>query len=103
MTTPAFQHVMFHYHTSMLVDNGSSILSRGLDRWKQLWDDAISRLNIEERKSLGLVKYSAELAFLSRRIVEVASAKGCMQPKYLQRCVTYDTVALHQFIQQCIQ
>ena len=103
MDNSAFQHVMFHYHTLMLIDNGASILFRGLDRWKQLWDNALSRLNSEERKALGLVKYSAELAFLSRRIVEVASAKeGGTQPKYLQRRVTYDTVALHQFIRQCI-
>ncbi|RDW65957.1 hypothetical protein BP6252_09592 [Coleophoma cylindrospora] len=98
----AFQHVIFHSHTSMLVDNSSLLLFRGLDRWSQQWDDAMSRMNIEGRKSLGLVTYSTELAFLSRRILEVNSAKEGIKPKYLQRNVTYDTVALYQFIRQCI-
>jgi hypothetical protein len=85
----------------MLVDNGSFILLRGLDRWKQLWDDTMSGIDFEEKKSLGLVKYSTELAFLSRRIVEVSSAKKGIKPKYLQRSVMYDTAALYQFIRQC--
>jgi hypothetical protein len=87
----------------MMVENSSFVLLRGLDRWQELWDDALGRTDIEERKSLGLVKYSTELAFLFRRMVELSSAREDMQPKYLQRSVTYDTVALYQFIRQCIE
>lgn len=84
----------------MFVDNSSSILIRGLDRWSQLWDEALSRIDVKERKSLGLAPFSTEFALLFRRIIEVSNTKEGPMPKYLQRSVTFDTESLHHFIQQ---
>jgi hypothetical protein len=99
----AFQHVMFHHHTTVLVNNSSTILLRGLDRWNLLWDAAMSRIGDEEQRWLGVVKYSTGIAFISKRIMEVSKTEDGMLSKYLQRIVTYDTMALYRFIRQfCI-
>ena len=97
----AFQHIIFYHQSTTLGNSSSSVLLRGLDRWAELWDNALSRIDIEKRASLALVKYSTELAFLFRRIIEFGSAKDGEKPEYLQRKVTFDAMALHQFIRQC--
>lgn len=97
----AFQHIIFHNHTLTLVDDASTTLVRGLDRWDCLWKEARTDLGPTREQSLGLVKYSTELAMLFRRIVEANNISSSTQPKYLQRNVTYDTSAFYQFIQQC--
>lgn len=96
----AFQHVIFHHHTSVLVDSSSSVLLRGLDRWSVLWDAAIDRMDIEEQRWLGVVKYSTGIAFISKRIIQASKTEAGMRSSYLQRIVAYDTVALYQFMRQ---
>ena len=97
----AFQHIIFHYHATALGNSSSSVLLRGLDRWAELWDNALSLIDIEKRESLALGKYSTELAFLFRRIIELGTAKNFEKPVYLQRKVTFDAMPLHQFVRQC--
>lgn len=82
------------------MENSSSILFRGLRRWTQLWDEAWRRVPIEERGKLGLVKYSPELAFLFRRMVEAHDCKESQPKQYLARRVTYDPGYLYEFIRQ---
>ncbi|KIW06920.1 uncharacterized protein PV09_02589 [Verruconis gallopava] len=101
----AFQHVIFHHHhlqTLVSLENSTSVLSRGLERWSELWRIASSRAEIQERNSLGLAKYSDELGFLFRRLIEAGDEES-MQLKFLHRSVTYDTASLHQFVQKCAE
>jgi hypothetical protein len=63
----------------------------------------MNRIDNEEQRWLGVVKYSAGIAFISKRIMEASKTEDGMQSKYVQRTVTYDTVALYQFMRQfCI-
>lgn len=63
----------------------------------------MSRISIKAKKTLGLEKYSNELSLLFRRIIEVSSNQEGIRPEYLHRGVTYDTMALYQFIRKHIE
>lgn len=77
------------------------MLLGGLKRWTELWESALSNIDPDKRESLGLVRYSTELSFLLRRIVELRNSEEGAQLKYLARRVMYDTTALYELIQHC--
>lgn len=90
---------MFHHHTTVLINNDSQVLLRALDRWSISWEAALRRVDNEEQRWLGVVKYSAGIELLSRRILEVSNSEVGKQSPYLQRIITYNTAALYQFMQ----
>lgn len=77
------------------------MLLRGLKRWAELWEIALSSIDLEQRQSLGLVRYSTEMSFLLRRILELKKSEEGAQLEYLERRVMYDTTALHELIKYC--
>jgi hypothetical protein len=96
---PAFQHVIFHHQTSVLVGSSTCVLLRAVDRWSEMWNYAVERLDQSEKLSLSLVKHSTELALLFRRILETSISDQGNNTVYLRRHVMYDTLDLYRFIQ----
>jgi hypothetical protein len=53
-----------------------SIVSIALNRWEPIWDQAIDRVPSNQQQWLGIVKYSREIAWLTRKIIEKSIEKG---------------------------
>ena len=77
-----------------------SVVLVALDRWEPLWDRAIERVSDDQKRWLGIVEYSRELAWMTRKIIEVSLSKEGESSNYLQRTAVYDTASIHEFIQQ---
>ena len=66
----------------------------------------MARLDGEEQRWLGVVKYSAGLAFIAQRMIEVGlSGEGRLGGEgrcegYVKRAVAYDTGGLHAFMRR---
>lgn len=97
----ALQPIVFNYHASLLCTMDISTVSRALDRWEPIWDRAIERVPSNQQQWLGIVRYSREIAWLTKRIIETSIAKEGEHSNYLQQIAIYSTVSIHQFIQRC--
>lgn len=78
-----------------------SIVLSALDRWEPIWDRAIDRVPSGQQQWLGIVRYSREIAWLTRKIIESSIAKESKHANYLQQIAMYSTKSIHQFIRQC--
>ncbi|KAJ4217212.1 hypothetical protein NW759_009159 [Fusarium solani] len=94
----AFQSLIFNHRTSMLPASSSDILLRALNRWTPIWDAAMQQIPVDDRKWLGVSRYSPEVAIISKRMIEVGGTEEGKNSPYLQCVGTYDMVAFHQFI-----
>ncbi|KAM6537844.1 hypothetical protein FALCPG4_003747 [Fusarium falciforme] len=95
-----FQSLIFSHRTSMLPASSSDILLRALNRWTPIWDAAMQQIPVDDRKWLGVSRYSPEVATISKRIIEVGGTEEGKNSPYLQCVGTYDMVAFHQFIRK---
>ncbi|KAI8719702.1 Zn(2)-C6 fungal-type domain-containing protein [Fusarium sp. LHS14.1] len=95
-----FQSLIFNHRISMLPAGSSDILLRALNRWTPIWDAAMQQIPVDERKWLGVSRYSPEVATISKRIIEVGGTEEGKSSPYLQCVGTYDMVAFHQFIRK---
>ncbi|RSL96057.1 hypothetical protein CDV31_013616 [Fusarium ambrosium] len=95
-----FQSLIFNHRTSMLPASSSDIILRALNRWTPIWDAAMQQIPDDDRKWLGVSRYSLEVAIISKRIIEVAGTEEGKNSPYLQCVGTYDMVAFHQFIRE---
>lgn len=84
----------------MLPASSSDILLRALNRWSPIWDAAMQQIPVDDRKWLGVSRYSPEVATISKRIIEVGGTDEGKNSPYLQCVGTYDMVAFHQFIRK---
>lgn len=78
-----------------------SSVSIALDRWEPIWDRAIDRVPSNQQQWLGIVRYSREIAWLTRKIIETSITKESEHSSYLQKIGIYSPVSIHQFIQRC--
>lgn len=97
----ALQPIVFNYHASLLCTVDISIVSVALDRWEPIWDRAIDRVPSNQQQWLGIVRYSREIAWLTRKIMEISITKESEHSDYLQQIAIYSPVSIHQFIQRC--
>ncbi|EEU48208.1 uncharacterized protein NECHADRAFT_75560 [Fusarium vanettenii 77-13-4] len=95
-----FQSLIFNHRTSMLPASSSDILLRALNRWTPLWDAAMQQIPVDDRKWLGVSRYSPEVATISKRIIEVGGTEEGKNSPYLQCIGTYDMIAFHEFIRK---
>ncbi|RSL47698.1 hypothetical protein CEP53_009833 [Fusarium sp. AF-6] len=95
-----FQSLIFNHRTSMLPASSSDIILRALNRWTPIWDAAMQQIPDDDRKWLGVSRYSLEVAIISKRIIEVGGTEEGKNSPYLQCVGTYDMVAFHQFIRE---
>ncbi|EHK39363.1 hypothetical protein TRIATDRAFT_165879, partial [Trichoderma atroviride IMI 206040] len=96
----ALQPIVFNYHASLLCTVDISIVSAALDRWEPIWDRAIDRVPSNQQQWLGIVRYSREIAWLTRKIIEISITKESGHSDYLQQIAIYSPVSIHQFIQR---
>lgn len=97
----ALQPIVFNYHASLLCTVDISIVSIALDRWEPIWDRAIDRVPSNQQQWLGIVRYSREIAWLTRKIIETTVTKESEHSGYLQQIAIYSPVSIHQFIKRC--
>lgn len=97
----ALQPIVFNYHASLLCTMDISIVLSALDRWEPIWDRAIDRVPSHQQQWLGIVRYSGEIAWLTRKIIETSMKRGSEHSNYLHQIAIYSTVSIHQFIQRC--
>lgn len=84
----------------MSTGDADVVIIGALDRWGSLWDKALEGASDEQKRWLGVAGYSRELAWITRRIIEVGLTKEGRDSNYLQRTAAYDTASVHQFIKQ---
>lgn len=99
----AFQHVIFSHDSLMLIHGNGSVLLRALDRWEQLWDNAMLLASDEKKGRLGIAKYCNELAMLFRRVIELSGTPMSQVHQYLDRRVTFEVKVIHDFIKKCTE
>ncbi|RFN47901.1 hypothetical protein FIE12Z_7846 [Fusarium flagelliforme] len=97
--TGLMRHV-FHCRTSITTPDYTSMVLRALDRWDSLWTKAFERIPVDERRWLGIVRHSAEVIALSRRMIELSGTEEAEKSAYLQCVATYDTAVFHDFVQK---
>lgn len=88
----------------MKLTSESQKLLQTLTTWRCLWDKTTSRLSENERMRLGVAHIVSDLAYLTRKIVEIASAgdAAASTSRYLRRIPSYGTGTLHEFIREFI-
>lgn len=96
----AFQLILFNYRANPFPKSLDLVLLRALDRWEQLWDAALQQIPPEAQRWLGVAKYSAEFALVSRRIIEVSGTGEEPRSKYLRCTPEYDLSVFHEFIME---
>jgi hypothetical protein len=92
--------MIFNWHTMLKPPGVAQSILHALDRWGLLWDRAIARITPEAQQWLGVARHAPEIAWLSRRIIEISLTRQSDEVQYLQRCATYDLADFHQFIRQ---
>ncbi|KAF4980681.1 hypothetical protein FZEAL_3349 [Fusarium zealandicum] len=71
-----------------------------LDRWSTVWAGVLAEIPTDERKWLGIAEYAAEVAFLSRKVLELSGTEEAGDLAYLRCIAMYDTVGFHQFVRK---
>ena len=92
--------MIYNWHALLKPATVAQALLRALDRWKSLWDRAIESVAPNKRQWLGVARHAPEVAWLSRRIIEVSMAAQSKELTYLYRVTTYDLKNFHDFIRE---
>lgn len=98
----ALQPVIFNLHVSMALRSEAEKVLRALRRWLGWWTTQVGMLQEEGRRWLGVAQHTAGLAYLTRRIVEVATSSEAATSPYLRRIPSTSQEDLHRFLQDFV-
>ncbi|KAF2443315.1 hypothetical protein P171DRAFT_432596 [Karstenula rhodostoma CBS 690.94] len=98
----ALHSIIYAARTSLLTFSSYTTLLRATDRWKELHNLVYARNNASETQLVGFVKYSVELWWLARKLLELAHAgkEGC---RYLTGTPTDSRRDLREFVESYAQ
>lgn len=68
-----------------------------MGRWKEIWDALHAKREVEQRRSIGFIRYGVELWWVARKALELAHA-GDVGSRYMTGTPTDSVGELHEFI-----
>ncbi|KAK7180393.1 hypothetical protein PSPO01_13550 [Paraphaeosphaeria sporulosa] len=95
----ALHSIIYAARTSLLASSSYTALLRATNRWKELYDVVYAHSNISETQLVGFVKYSVELWWLARKLLELAHT-GKDKSRYLAGTPTDSRRDLRNFVER---
>lgn len=75
-------------------------IQRATDRWQELWQESVSRLDDEELRTSGLVRHCGEYCWLARALLQHAQEGKDRASPYYQRIGHETPKELHDLLRE---